>query len=270
MSETYKNILDEIIAHKKKEVESCKELFSVSELEKASLFGRETLSLKQSVLSPYKTGIIAEFKRKSPSKGIINDKAFVDDVTQAYAASGASGLSILTDFNFFGGSADDLIIARQANHIPILRKEFIIDEYQIIEAKAYGADAILLIAAVLDAGEIKELYRVARNLNLEVLLEIHDEEEFEKVNGNADLIGINNRNLKTFVVDLEHSVRLAAKLPRELPKIAESGINNPQTIVELRKQGFDGFLIGESFMKTPNPGLAFNYFVSEMQNLKEV
>lgn len=266
---TYQNILDEIIAHKKKEVESCKELFSIGDLEKSNLFNRATISLKKSVLSPYKTGIIAEFKRKSPSKGVINDKAFVDDVTQGYAASAASGLSILTDFNFFGGSVDDLIIARQANHIPILRKEFIIDEYQLIEAKAYGADAVLLIAAVLEADEIKKLYRAANKLGLEVLLEIHDEDEIQKVNGNADLIGINNRNLKTFVVDLEHSVRLAAKLPDEMPKIAESGISKPETIVKLRKQGFDGFLIGENFMKTPNPGLAFNYFVSEMQNLKE-
>jgi indole-3-glycerol phosphate synthase len=257
-------ILDEIIAYKKKEVESCKELFPVSELEKNPLFSREVYSLKASVLNPYKTGIIAEFKRKSPSKGVINDHAFVDDVTLGYAAAGASGLSILTDFNFFGGSVDDLMIARQINQIPILRKEFIIDEYQLIEAKACGADAILLIAAVLGAKEIEQLYKFSKNLGLEVLLEIHDEEELEKVNGCADLIGINNRNLKTFEVNLDHSKNLAKKLPKEMPKIAESGISNPATIKDLKQNGFDGFLIGENFMKTANPGLAFNTFVNQL------
>lgn len=257
-------ILDEIIAYKKREVESCKELFPITDLEKIPLFNREAYSLKASVLNPQKTGIIAEFKRKSPSKGIINDHTFVDDVTQGYAAAGASGLSILTDFNFFGGSIDDLMIARQINQIPILRKEFIIDDYQIIEAKAYGADAILLIAAVLESMEIEKLYTAARNLGLEVLLEIHDEEELEKINGNADLIGINNRNLKTFEVNLDHSKNLVKKLPKNMPKIAESGISNPATIKDLRQNGFDGFLIGENFMKTSNPGLAFNSFVNQL------
>jgi indole-3-glycerol phosphate synthase len=264
MNTTTMTILDEIIEYKKREVESCKELFPIIDLEKNPIFKREILSLKASILNPYKTGIIAEFKRKSPSKGIINNHTFVDDVTQGYAAGGASGLSILTDFNFFGGSIDDLMIARQINQIPILRKEFIIDEYQLIEAKAYGADAILLIAAVLNSKEIEQLYKFARNLGLEVLLEIHDEEELGKVNGNADLIGINNRNLKTFEVNLEHSKNLAKMLPKEMPKIAESGISNPETIKDLRKNGFDGFLIGENFMKTANPGIAFNTFVNQL------
>jgi len=257
-------LLDEIIAYKRREVISCKELFPIKELEKNSFFSREVLSLKASVLSPYKTGIIAEFKRKSPSKGIINNHTFVDDVTQSYAASGASGLSILTDFNFFGGSIDDLMIARQTNQIPILRKEFIIDEYQLIEAKAYGADAILLIAAVLNKLEISDLYKASKSLGLEVLVEIYDKEEIEKINGNADLIGINNRNLKTFEVNLEHSKDLVKMLPKELPKIAESGISSPDTIKDLRKNGFDGFLIGENFMKTSNPGFAFNNFVNQL------
>lgn len=257
-------ILDEIIAYKKKEVESCKELFSLETLKKNPLFSRETYSLKNSILDPLKTGIIAEFKRKSPSKGIINDKVFIDDVTQGYAASGASGLSVLTDFNFFGGSIDDLMIARQINQIPILRKEFILDEYQVYEAKAYGADAILLIAAMLSADEIEKLFHVARELNLEVLVEIHDEEELEKVRANADLVGINNRNLKTFEVNLEHSIQLAKKLPKNMPKIAESGISSPETIARLKKKGFDGFLIGENFMKTSNPGQAFNEFVNQL------
>ncbi len=266
MSGNQTTILDEIIAYKKKEVESCKELFSIQELESKTLFKRAPLSLKKSILDPKKTGIIAEFKRKSPSKGVINDHAFVDDVTLGYAAAGASGLSILTDFNFFGGSIDDLLIARQINNIPILRKEFIIDEYQIIEAKAYGADVILLIAACLEAQEIKDLYTTANNLGIEVLLEIHDDEELEKINGHADLIGINNRNLKTFEVNLDHSKALANKLPKGMPKIAESGISNPDTILDLKKHGFDGFLIGENFMKAVNPGHAFNDFVNEINS----
>jgi indole-3-glycerol phosphate synthase len=260
-------ILDEIIAGKKKEIASCKELFPANELKEIPLFNRETLSLKKSVLDPHKTGIIAEFKRKSPSKGMINDHAFVDDVTQGYAAAGASGLSILTDFNFFGGSIDDLLIARQINQIPILRKEFIIDEYQLIEAKAHGADAILLIAACLTAKDIARLFQFAHNLGLEVLLEIHDQEELEKIGNSADLIGINNRNLKTFEVNLEHSKSLIKQLPGDLPKIAESGISSPETIADLKQHGFDGFLIGENFMKTSNPGRAFNDFVNAISNL---
>ena len=173
-------ILDEIIEYKKKEVQSCKELTSVHDLEKMELFGRSTLSLKDSILNPDKTGIIAEFKRKSPSKGTINDTVKVEEVTSNYSAAGASGLSILTDFNFFGGTIEDLVAARKTNHIPVLRKEFIIDSYQIIEAKAFGADAILLIAAILNAKEIKELYKTANNLGLEVLLEIHSEKEWGK------------------------------------------------------------------------------------------
>ncbi len=257
-------ILDEIIAYKRKEVESCKELFPVKELENTPFFTREVLSLKKSILDPRKTSIIAEFKRKSPSKGIINDHTFVDDVTQGYSAAGASGLSILTDFNFFGGSIDDLLIARQTNQIPILRKEFIIDEYQLLEAKAHGADAILLIAACLEAKEIKQLYRFAHNIGLEVFVEIHTEKELEKVNNFADLIGINNRDLRTFEVDLEHSKKLVKKLPANLPKIAESGISKPETIIELKKHGFNGFLIGENFMKTVNPGFAFNEFIKHL------
>lgn len=260
-------ILDEIIAFKKKEVESCKELFSEKELKSTPLFHRKIYSLKENILNRHKTGIIAEFKRKSPSKGIINDHAFVDDITQGYAAAGASGLSVLTDFNFFGGSIDDLLITRQINQIPVLRKEFIIDEYQVLEAKAYGADAILLIAACLEKDQISRLYETAKNLGMEVLLEIYDESELEKVDDHADLIGINNRNLKTFEVNLDRSKKLAGMLPEQMLKIAESGINKPETIVELKKSGFDGFLIGENFMKSRNPQLAFNDFVAQLNKL---
>ena len=254
-------ILDEIIEYKKKEVASCKELTAVEELIEMELFSRPTYSLKQSILDPSRTGIISEFKRQSPSKGIINNQVKVEDVTTGYARGGASGLSVLTDFNFFGGTIEDLQKARAVNTIPILRKEFIIDEYQITEAKAFGADAILLIAAVLNANEIETLYKKANDLNLEVLLEIHDEEELSKINGHADLVGINNRNLKTFEVDIENSIKLAGMLPAEMPKIAESGISSPDMIKDLRTKGFDGFLIGENFMKTAAPGEAFIEFV---------
>lgn len=257
-------ILDEIIAYKKKEVASCKEITSLKELEGQEFFKRECYSLKQSILDPFRKAIIAEFKRKSPSKGIINNQAKIDDVTTAYAAGGASGLSVLTDYNFFGGTIEDLVAARQVNNIPVLRKEFIIDPYQITEAKAFGADAILLIAAVLNAKEIETLYKAANGLGLEVLLEIHDQEELEKINGNADLVGINNRNLKTFEVDIENSIKLAGMLPAEMPKIAESGISKVETIKDLKLKGFDGFLIGENFMKSPQPGIAFQEFVKEL------
>lgn len=257
-------ILDEIIEYKKKEVGSCKELTSIGELEAMELFSRKVYSLKSSILNPERTGIISEFKRKSPSKGIINDKALVEEVTQGYAQGGASGLSVLTDFNFFGGTIEDLIKARNANTIPVLRKEFIIDEYQITEAKAFGADAILLIAAVLDAHEIENLYKAANKIGLEVLLEIHDEEELNKINGHADLVGINNRNLKTFEVNIENSIKLASMLPAEMPKIAESGISSVDMIKNLKTKGFDGFLIGENFMKTPAPGKAFQEFVKQL------
>lgn len=258
------NILDEIVEYKKLEVASCKELFPSNTLQGNPFFKRQPISLKKSVLNPAKSGIITEFKRKSPSKGVINHHSFVDDVTQGYAASGSSGLSILTDFNFFGGFIDDLIIARQTNIIPILRKEFIIDEYQVIESKAYGADAILLIASILSKQEIAQLYGVAHNLGLEVLVEIHDEEEIEKINGNADLVGINNRSLKTFEVNLEHSKNLVKKLPASIPSIAESGIHSTDTIIELRACGFSGFLIGENFMKAANPVSAFNEFINQL------
>lgn len=257
-------ILDEIIAYKKKEILSCKEIIPADVLKKNPHFSRNAYSLKEAVLNPQKTGIITEFKRKSPSKGIINDKVKVEDVTKGYAAHGASALSVLTDFNFFGGSIDDLIAARSVNQIPILRKEFIIDDYQIIEAKSYGADAILLIASVLTAKELSNLYETAHNLGLEVLVEVHTEEEVNKINGNADLVGINNRNLKDFTVNIDNSIRLAEKLPSSMPKVAESGINSPETIKKLKSHGFHGFLIGENFMKTENPAKSFGEFVKAL------
>ncbi|MBO9561818.1 MAG: indole-3-glycerol phosphate synthase TrpC [Niastella sp.] len=257
------NILDKIIEHKKVEVAARKAVTSLAELEKSPAFTRSVFSLKQSLLDDSKTGIIAEFKRKSPSKGIINGDADVVAVTTAYAQHGASGLSVLTDTDFFGGSTEDLVKAR-VNPIPVLRKEFIIDEYQIVEAKAMGADVILLIAACLTPAEVKRLATFAQSLQLEVLLELHDEEELEHVCDETVLVGINNRNLKTFAVDIERSLAMAQRIPAGKVKIAESGISAVENIRLFRDNGFRGFLIGENFMKEPNPGLAFEKFVKAL------
>jgi indole-3-glycerol phosphate synthase len=257
------NILDEIIAYKRKEVEERKRDFPVVELERGRFFKRSTLSLKKSILSPRKTGIIAEYKRKSPSKGIINNRDSVEAVTKAYAGFGASGISVLTDYKSFGGSLDDLVAARD-NDVPLLRKEFIVDEYQIIESRAFGADVILLIAACLSTNEVKELTKVAKDLGLEVLLELHDETEIEHINEKVDLVGVNNRNLKTFEVSLEHSVRLSEKIGNGFVKVAESGINDVKSIHYLKQHGFQGFLIGEYFMRQKNPMEAFKNFTYEL------
>jgi len=258
------NILDTIIEHKKKEVAERKERVPVQELEKQPFFSRKTLSLKQFLLDDTRTGIIAEFKRRSPSKGIINANADVVAVTSAYAKYGASGLSVLTDEQFFGGSTADLIKAR-VNEIPILRKDFVIDEYQIVEAKAMGADLILLIAANLTPAEVKRLAAFARSLQLEVLLELHAEEELEHICDATELVGINNRNLKTFVVDIERSLNMAARIPAGKIKIAESGISDPANIRLFKQHDFKGFLIGENFMKTKDPGDAFQDFITQLE-----
>jgi indole-3-glycerol phosphate synthase len=255
-------ILDTIIAEKYKEVEAQKKLVPVKQLEKQESFSRDIISLKASLTQTGSTGIISEFKRKSPSKGIINNNVIVEDVVAGYVKAGAAGLSILTDRQFFGGSIVDLIAARLNCKIPILRKEFIVDEYQILEAKAYGADAILLIAAVLEREQIKKLATCAKSLGLEILFEIHTQEELDKITDEVDMVGVNNRNLHDFKVDLEHSLRLAAMLPSKFVKVSESGIDNPETIKYLRSNGFQGFLIGENFMKQADPGQALNDFVA--------
>jgi indole-3-glycerol phosphate synthase len=257
------NILDRIIEQKKKEVAERKLEMPVAELEKGRFFQRQTLSLKQFLEKPRKTGIIAEYKRKSPSKGIINNRDSVEAVTKAYASYGASGISILTDHQFFGGSLDDLISARD-NGVPLLRKDFMIDEYQLLEAKAYGADVILLIAACLSPAEVHSLSAVARKLGLEVLLEIHDESELEHICDTVDLVGVNNRNLKTFEVNLEHSVQLSEKIGDGFPRVAESGINTVQDVHYLKEHGFSGFLIGEYFMRQKSPMAAFKNFSYEV------
>jgi indole-3-glycerol phosphate synthase len=257
------NILEEIIQYKRGEVAERKSRTSVPALEQADLFKRKTLSLKQFLSDPKKTGIITEFKRKSPSKGIINDKADVVAVTTAYAQYGASGLSVLTDSKFFGGSTEDLQKAR-VNQVPILRKDFVIDEYQIVEARSIGADVILLIAACLDPATVKRLAAFAKSLELEVLLELHEAEELAHICDDTEIIGINNRNLKTFVVDIDHSLKMAGKIPAGKTKIAESGISSAANIKLFRENGFKGFLIGESFMKEADPGEAFRKFVEKL------
>jgi indole-3-glycerol phosphate synthase len=259
------NILDEIIAYKKTEVAQQKIAMRAGQWEQFGFFSEPCLSLKASLLDNSKTGIITEFKRRSPSKGIINDQADVFQVTAAYTAAGASGLSVLTDAKFFGGSTDDLIKAR-INRIPVLRKDFMIDEYQLIEAKAIGADVILLIAACLSPERVRELASRAKQLGMEVLLEIHADEELDHICDEVDMVGVNNRNLKTFTVDLEQSIRLSERIGNSKLRIAESGISSPQNIRYLQQHGFDGFLIGERFMKEADPGQAFKQFAAQLKN----
>jgi indole-3-glycerol phosphate synthase len=234
-------------------------------LEQTEDFSRPVLSLREYLLNEDLTGIIAEFKRKSPSKGWIHEGADVKQITAAYENHGAAALSILTDYEFFGGSNADLEEAR-FNPIPILRKEFIVDEYQVLEAKSIGADAILLIAACLTRQEIRSLARLARSLGLEVLLELHEEDEIGHICEETGIVGINNRNLKTFTVNMDRSLKMAELIPTELVKVTESGISSLEQITLFKKNGFRGFLIGEHFMKEKEPGIAFASFVNKLKN----
>lgn len=258
------NILDKITAHKRKEVEERKKLVSMAELQSLPAFRQPPLSLKEFLLDAHRTGIIAEFKRRSPSKGVINGNATVEEVTGAYARHGASGISVLTDTEFFGGSLEDLTAAG-FNAVPLLRKDFMVDEFQLVEAKAYGASVILLIAACLSPGEVKRLSATARNMGLEVLLELHDETELDHICDEVDLVGVNNRNLKTFEVSVGASLELIKKIPSSKIAVAESGISDVDTIRSLKKAGFKGFLIGEHFMKQPDPAAAFAVFVKQLK-----
>ena len=258
------NILEKIVEYKKTEVAQRKSRQSVTQLQQSEFFKKPIYSLKKFLSDDNKTGIISEFKRKSPSKGIINGNADVVKVTTAYTANGASGLSVLTDENFFGGSDEDLKKAR-INNIPILRKDFIVDEYQIIESKSLGADVILLIAACLTIQQVKEFAACAKEIGLEVLLEIHNEEELKHICDEVDFVGVNNRNLKTFEVDINTSLRLIKQIPNDKLAIAESGISNVDTIITLKQAGFKGFLIGENFMKESDPATAFEKFSKELK-----
>ena len=263
------NILEQIIADKRKEVSDRSKSISLSQLREAPLYIRECISLRESLLKIESAGIIAEFKRRSPSKGWIFPDADVVEVTGSYLQNGAAALSILTDEHYFGGTSEDLIRARKAN-IPILRKDFIIDSYQIEEAKSIGADVILLIAACLSPEEVKHLATYARKIGLEVLLELHHEEELAHICDEAEIIGINNRDLKTFQVDIERSLRMAASIPDGKIKVAESGIDSPEMISRFRKAGFSGFLIGEFFMRTNNPGESLANLVKEEAELRRL
>src|SRR5690606_351320 len=262
------NILDKILAHKEQEVTEQKSLVPTKLLEQSIFFENQVVSMKKYVTHPDKTGIIAEFKRRSPSKGQINVSAEIEKTTIGYMQAGASALSILTDSKFFGGSNNDLTLARKYNFCPVLRKDFVIDEYQIIEAKSIGADCILLIAAALEPDRLKELAKMAHQLGLEVLMEVHDEEELDRsLNEYLDLVGINNRSLKTFEVSLDTSFSLIDKIPAQFVKISESGISVAKTLVELKEAGFDGFLIGENFMKSSSPHQAAYNFMNEFRTL---
>ena len=257
------NILETIIAQKRSEVKKRKQQTTIAELEKGPFFKNETLSFSKFLTDGNRSGIIAEFKRRSPSKGVINNTSTVTDVTTAYAKYGASGISILTDEYFFGGSLNDLLAAT-INEVPLLRKDFIIDEYQLIESKAFGAEVILLIAACLTKAEVKKLAIFAKNTGLNVLLEIHNGEELEHICDHVDVVGVNNRDLKTFTVDINRSIELSKKIPADKIKISESGIDNIAVIKLLKQHGFAGFLMGEKFMKEKDPGEAFKNFVSEL------
>lgn len=263
------NILDKILAFKKQEVEQRKELFPVKLLEQSIYFPTQAVSMKRYLRRAGKSGVIAEIKRKSPSKGVINPHISVEKVSIGYMQAGASGLSVLTDTEFFGGKNEDLTIARNFNFCPILRKDFIIDEYQLLEAKSIGADLILLIAAALEPKKLRSLARFAKSLGLEVLMEVHSEDELLKnLHPEVDIIGVNNRDLKRFVTDLNISRELSAKIPDDYLKISESGINDPAVMLDLKAHGFEGFLIGELFMKESRPDVAARHFIERFHHLE--
>jgi indole-3-glycerol phosphate synthase len=258
------NILEQIVAAKGIEVAERKRLRPESVLEHQPGFTRSVYSLKQFILDPNKTGIIAEYKRRSPSKGVINNRSSVLEVTNGYVSGGASALSVLTDTDYFGGATADLETAR-VQPIPILRKDFIIDEYQIVEARAMGADVILLIASCLSPMRVRELAKFAKGLGLEVLLELHEEEELEHINEYTEIVGVNNRNLKTFTVDMDKSIRMAEQIGSSRVRIAESGIGSVEDILNFKQYGFEGFLIGEYFMKQDDPAAAFIAFTNKLK-----
>ncbi|MBD2722712.1 indole-3-glycerol phosphate synthase TrpC [Hymenobacter armeniacus] len=265
-------ILDTIVTHKRQEIASRRELVPTKLLETSLYFNSQPLSLRKYLLREGGSGLIAEFKRKSPSKGWINQYAPVERTTLGYMQAGAAALSVLTDTEFFGGKNEDLTTARRFNFCPILRKDFVVDEYQILEAKSIGADAVLLIAAVLTPQEIDSLGRLARSLGLEVLLEVHDGEELARsINADAvNLIGVNNRNLHDFSLSLDTSMALAEAIPNEFVKVSESGISTAAAIGQLREVGFRGFLLGEAFMRHARPERACAALVQEIAALPKI
>jgi len=262
------NILEKIVLEKRNQVTEEKQLFPTQLLEKSIHFNSKCVSLKKYLLREDKTGIIAEIKKSSPAKGILNSTCNVEKLSIGYMQAGASALSVLTDKKFFGGSNADLAIARKFNYCPILRKDFVIDEYQIIEAKSIGADAILLIASILSKEEIESFTNLAQQLGMEVILEIHNENELDKICPALNVIGVNNRNLETMTIDISTSIKLANKIPKEFTKISESGIESTETIQTLKSHGYQGFLIGSHFMKHPQPQLACADLITEINKLK--
>ncbi len=259
--------LQTIIEYKKKEINEKKDLYPAKLLERSIYFNSPCVSFKKYLMRDDLAGIIAEFKRKSPSKGFINKYADVEKTTIGYMQAGASALSVLTDANFFGGKNEDLTTARKFNFCPILRKDFIIDEYQIIEAKSIGADVILLIAAVLEKEQIKNYTKLAMSLGMEVLLEIRGEDELDKIIPEIQVVGVNNRNLKTMQISLQTSLNIFSKLPKEAIKVSESGIKTAQQLFQLKEAGYNAFLMGESFMKHSRPEEACMQFIKEAKQL---
>ncbi|MEM7103259.1 MAG: indole-3-glycerol phosphate synthase TrpC [Bacteroidota bacterium] len=262
------SILDEIIKHKTKAVENNRQLKPTKLLEQSIYFETPVISLSQYLKREDKLGVIAEIKRASPSEGIINEYIDVEQLSIGYMQAGASALSVLSDTQFFKGSNNDVKTARQFNYCPILRKDFIVDEYQVIEAKSIGADCILLIAAALPVEQCEALAKLAKKLGLEVLLEVHNAEEIEThVNEFVDIVGVNNRNLHDFTTSIETSLALEESIPKEFVRISESGISTPGSIVILKQNGFDGFLIGGYFMKHAQPEDACAKLIKDVQTL---
>ncbi|MGK0385614.1 MAG: indole-3-glycerol phosphate synthase [Patiriisocius sp.] len=256
-------ILETITSYKQEEVSAKRTAFPIGVLKQSELFNRTCFSLVKGVAEG--SGIIAEHKRRSPSKSVINENILLPEVVKGYAAAGVSAISVLTDTKFFGGSLEDLLLARARVNIPLLRKDFVVDPYQIYEAKAYGADAILLIAACLEEIQLQEYAALAKELGMEVLLEIHNEAELKKsLHPTVDLLGVNNRNLKTFEVSLNTSKMLSASIPDTYVKVSESGLSTIEAIQELQPYGYKGFLIGERFMKTEDPGKSAAAFINKL------
>jgi len=258
-------ILDEIMRHKAEEVQRVQQKVGLEQLKASRWYSRKCHSFKSALQStPF--GIVAEFKRRSPSKGLINGSAAPATTATGYQAAGVAAMSVLTDSKYFGGSAQDLQAVRQAVSLPLLRKDFMLSEYQLHEAKAWGADVVLLIAAALPSAQLKELAALAKELGLEVLLEVHNLQELESsICPQVDVVGVNNRNLKTFEVSVETSVALAGHIPSGFLKISESGISSPETIMSLQQHGYQGFLMGENFMKTQQPGEACAAFMAALE-----
>ncbi|MCZ4696112.1 indole-3-glycerol phosphate synthase TrpC [Ancylomarina euxinus] len=258
------DILRTIIEQKHKEVELLQSQYSINDLKQAQLFSRTCYSAKAAITTDNSSGIISEFKRRSPKKGPINPDVDIKTVVQAYQKANVSVVSVLSDTHFFGAHNDDFMKAREYLNLPLLRKDFLVDPYQIYQSKAMGADLILLIAAILTPKEVEKMSRIAKDLGLEILLEIHDESELKHINPLIDLVGINNRNLKDFSVDLNHSIRLSKQIPDRFVKVAESGIKGEDDIQFLKTNGFQAFLIGEYFMKQGDPGKACSELIQNI------